>query len=157
MLLSLLCWPLICLSAIMCPLALSTRHPGRQMGTHNATPPLSPVNTPSSWHLVSGHSSSHLLKVPTHSLSSRLTASSLSECWLDFSSRGGGLVAKLWMTLVTPWTVGCQAPLSMGFIRQEYWSGLPLPSPEDLPDPGIEPRSPALEADALTSEPPGKP
>ena len=43
----------------------------------------------------------------------------------------------------------------MGFSRQEYWSGLPFPSPGDLPDPGIEPRSPALEADALTSEPPG--
>ena len=58
---------------------------------------------------------------------------------------------------VTPWTAACQAPLSMGFSRQEYWSGLPFPSPGDLPDPGIEPRSPALEADALTSEPPGKP
>jgi len=45
----------------------------------------------------------------------------------------------------------------MGFSRQEYWSGLPFPSPGDLPDPGIEPRSPALLADALTSEPPGKP
>ena len=45
----------------------------------------------------------------------------------------------------------------MGFSRQEYWSGVPFPSPGDLPDPGIEPRSPALEADALTSEPPGKP
>ena len=45
----------------------------------------------------------------------------------------------------------------MGFSRQEYWSGLPFPSPGDLPDPGIEPRSPALQADALTSEPPGKP
>ena len=45
----------------------------------------------------------------------------------------------------------------MGFSRQEYWSGLPFPSPEDLPDPGIEPRSPALQADALPSEPPGKP
>ena len=56
---------------------------------------------------------------------------------------------------VTPWTVACQAPLSMGFSRQEYWSGLPFPSPGDLPDPGIKPRSPALEADALTSEPPG--
>ena len=59
-------------------------------------------------------------------------------------------------TLVTPWTVACQAPLSMEFSRQEYWSGLPFPSPGDLPDPGIEPRSPALQADALTSEPPGK-
>ena len=45
----------------------------------------------------------------------------------------------------------------MGFSRQEYWSGLPFPSPGDLPDPGIEPGSPALEADTLTSEPPGKP
>ena len=57
----------------------------------------------------------------------------------------------------TPWTVAYQAPPLMGFSRQEYWSGLPFPSPGDLPDPGIEPRSPALEADALTSEPPGKP
>ena len=57
----------------------------------------------------------------------------------------------------TPWTVAYQAPLSMGFSRQEYWSGLPFPSPGDLPNPGIEPRPPALQADALPSEPPGKP
>ena len=57
----------------------------------------------------------------------------------------------------TPWTVAYQASPSMGFSRQEYWSGLPLPSPGDLPDPGIEPGSLTLEADALTSEPPGKP
>ena len=57
----------------------------------------------------------------------------------------------------TQWTVAHQAPPSMGFSKQEYWSGLPFPSPGDLPDPGIEPRSPALQADALTSEPPGKP
>ena len=57
----------------------------------------------------------------------------------------------------TPWTVPYQAPPSMGFSRQEYWSGLPFPSPGDLPDPGIEPGSPAFQADALTSEPPGKP
>ena len=56
---------------------------------------------------------------------------------------------------VTPWTVAYQAPLFMGFSRQEYWSGLPFPSPGDLPDPGIEPGSPALEADSLTSEPQG--
>ena len=55
----------------------------------------------------------------------------------------------------TPWTVAYQAPPSMGFSRQEYWSGLPFPSPGDLPDPGIEPGSSALEADALPSEPPG--
>ena len=57
----------------------------------------------------------------------------------------------------TQWSVALQAPPSMGFSRQEYWSGLPFPSPGDLPNPGIEPRSPALQADALTSEPPGKP
>ena len=57
----------------------------------------------------------------------------------------------------TLWAVACQAPLSMGFLRQEYWSGLPFPSPGDLPDPGIKPGSPAFQADALTSEPPGKP
>ena len=56
----------------------------------------------------------------------------------------------------TPWTVAYQTPPSMGFSRQEYWSGWPFPSPGDLPDPGIEPRSPALQADALLSEPPGK-
>ena len=56
----------------------------------------------------------------------------------------------------TPWTVAYQAPLSLGFFRQEYWSGLPFPSPGDLPNPGIEPGSPVLQADALPSEPPGK-
>ena len=53
-----------------------------------------------------------------------------------------------------PWTVAYQVPPSVGFSRQEYWSGLPFPSP-DLPNPGVEPRSPALQADALSSEPPG--
>ena len=57
----------------------------------------------------------------------------------------------------TLWTVAYQAPLSMGFSRQEYWNGLPFPSPGDLPHPGIKLRSPALQADALTSEPPGEP
>ena len=56
----------------------------------------------------------------------------------------------------TPWTVAYQASLSMEFSRQEYWSGLPFPSPGDFPDPGIEPGSPVLQADALPSEPPGK-
>ena len=58
---------------------------------------------------------------------------------------------------VTPWTVAQQVPLSMGFSRQEYWSGLPCPSPGDLSNPGIEPGSPALQADSLLSEPPGIP
>ena len=60
---------------------------------------------------------------------------------------------QLFLTL---WTVAYQAPQSMEFSRQEYWSGLPFPSPGDLPNPGIEPGSPALQADALLSEPPGK-
>ena len=58
---------------------------------------------------------------------------------------------------VTPWTVAYQAPLSMGFSRQQYWNGLPFPSPGDLPNPEIEPGSPALQADTLPSELPGKP
>ena len=57
---------------------------------------------------------------------------------------------------VIPWTVAYQASLSMGFSRQECWSGLPFPSPGDLPNPGIEPRSPALQEHALPSEPPGR-
>ena len=56
----------------------------------------------------------------------------------------------------TPQTAARQAPLSMEFSKQEYWSGLPCPSPGDLPKPGIEPRSPALQADSLPSEPSGK-
>ena len=58
---------------------------------------------------------------------------------------------------VTPWTVAYQAPLSMEFSRQEYWRGLPFPSPGDLPNPRMEPGSPTLQADTLPSEPPGKP
>ena len=62
----------------------------------------------------------------------------------------------VWL-FATPWTVAHQAPLSTGFSRQEYQSGLPFPCPGDLPDPGIELQSLALQADALLSEPPGKP
>ena len=62
---------------------------------------------------------------------------------------GGGLVAQLCLALTNPWTVAHQAPLSMGFPRQEYWSGLSFPSPGDLPDPGIEPMSPAWQVDSL--------
>ena len=71
----------------------------------------------------------------------------MEECWCCAS-----LVAKLCSTLVTPWTAACQAPMSLGFFRQEYWSGLPFPSPGDLPDPGIKPRSLALQADSLPGE-----
>ena len=61
------------------------------------------------------------------------------------------------MGLMTPWTVASQVPLSMDFSRQEYWNRLPFPSPEDHLDPGIEPRSPTLQADCLLFESPGKP
>ena len=81
------------------------------------------------------HALMHLLK----SLQSIQSVQSLSR-------------VRLFATL---WTVPHQAPLSIGFSRQDYWSGLPFLSPGNLPDPGIEPRSPALQADALTSEPPG--
>ena len=57
---------------------------------------------------------------------------------------------------VTPWSVACQAPLSMGFSRQEYWRGLPFPSPQDLPGLGIKPVSPALAGGFFTVEPPGE-
>ena len=73
----------------------------------------------------------------------------VSACVLSHSSR-----VQLFGTL---WTVARQAPLSMGSSRQKYWSGLPFPSPGDLPDPGIEPRSPSLHTDSLLSVPPGKP
>ena len=66
-------------------------------------------------------------------------------------------VAQSYLTVCDPWTVANQAFPSMGFSRQEYWSGLPFPSPGDLLDPGIEPRSPILQADTLTSAPLGKP
>ena len=66
---------------------------------------------------------------------------SLHPLWVH---GGDGLVTKSCPTLATPWTVTCQAPLSMGFPRQEYWNGLPFLSPANLPNPGIEPESPAL-------------
>ena len=69
----------------------------------------------------------------------------------------GGLVAKLCPIIVIPWTVARQAPLSMGFLRQEYWSGLLFPSPGDPSRSGVKLGSPALQADSLPTEPPGKP
>ena len=73
------------------------------------------------------------------------------EVWVKIYYFGDydGLVAKLCPTLVTPSPVASQAPLSMGFSSQEYWSGLTFPTPGDLPDPGIKPRSPTLWADSL--------
>ena len=64
--------------------------------------------------------------------------------------------SRVWF-FVTPWTIACQAPLPVEFSREEYWSGLPFPSPRDLPDPGIKPGSPALTGRFFTTAPPGKP
>ena len=67
--------------------------------------------------------------------------------YIETTHIGGGLVAMSYPTLATPWTVVCQDPLSKGFFRQEHWSGLPFPSPGDLPDPGVEPGPPTLQVD----------
>ena len=75
----------------------------------------------------------------------------VSEKWREEKSLSH---VRLFLTL---WAVAHQASRSRGFSRHEYWSGLPFPSPGDLSDPGIEPRSPTLQAEALTSEPPGRP
>ena len=86
--------------------------------------------------------------------------------WLSpFTVHYCNIVNQLWVwkllsgiqLFVIPWTVACRVPLSMEFSRQEYWSGLPFPSPRDLLNPGIKPRYPALCADALPSKQPGKP
>ena len=83
------------------------------------------------------------------------------HCIYQFIGLNGGCLCAKSLSrvrlFVTPWAVAHQGPLSMGFSRQEYWSGLPFPSPGDLPHPGIEPRSPALQANSLPSELPGKP
>ena len=68
-----------------------------------------------------------------------------------------GLVTQSCLTLCDPMDCSLQAPLSMGFSRQEYWSGQPFPSPGDVPNPGIKPMSLALQTDSLLLEPPGKP
>ena len=87
--------------------------------------------------------------MPTQDVSTQLRKGTTEKTQPDSEHQVGSDFA-------TPWTVAYQAPPSMGFSRQEYWSGLPFPSPGDLPDPGIEPGSPTFQADALTSEPPGK-
>ena len=80
---------------------------------------------------------------------------SRTPCRFWTATFGGGVVARSCPTLVTPWTVARQAPLSMGFSPQECWSGLPFPSLGDLSHPGVDPGSPALQADSLLTEPPG--
>ena len=77
--------------------------------------------------------------------------------WLEGSIVNGSESHTVVSNSVTPWTIAQQAPPSMEFSKQEYWSGLPLPSPGDLPNPGTKAGSPTLQADSLPSEPPGKP
>ena len=85
---------------------------------------------------------------------------SINVCVWNVSCSGTACVCVLLICVpffATPWPVACQVPLSMEVCRQGYWSGLWFPSPGGLPDPGIEPRSAALQAESLPSEPPGKP
>ena len=107
------------------------------------------VNSFSKVHILSDSTWTITVINSTHQLD---WAAGCPDIWSNVD--GGGVVAKSGLTLAIPWTVTCQAPLSMGFSRQEYWSGLPFPSPQDLPDPGIEPR---LQADSLLTELWGKP
>ena len=82
---------------------------------------------------------------PVHQCSHEKPHSSTARVFYSHPKHtGGGLVAESCPTLAISWTIACQAPLSMGFSRQEYWSGLPFPSPGDLPNLGIEPGSPGL-------------
>ena len=80
----------------------------------------------------------------------------ITYIYIYIYSGGGGLVTKPYLTLATPWTEAHQTPLSMGFSRQEYWSKLPFPYSGDLSNPGIESQCPALQADSLLTELPGK-
>ena len=93
----------------------------------------------------------------TQVLVRNLLSSSFSRSFHWRAYSGCVLVAQSCPTLCDPMTVAHQAPLSLEFSRQEYWSGLPCPSPGNLPDPGIKPRSPSLQAGSLPSEPAGKP
>ena len=104
------------------------------------------------------HSSILAWRVPGTEEPGRLLSMGLHRVRHDWSDFVGTYMKSFSHVCLfaTPWTVAYRAPLSMGFSRQFYWSGLPFPSPKDLPNPGIEPRSPALLTDALLSEPPGK-
>ena len=89
-------------------------------------------------------------------LSSNMSSLDFWKLWgYCLSHQSESEVTQSCLTFATAWTVAYQASRSMGFSRQEYWSGLPFSSPGDLPNPAIEPRSPALQADVLPSEPQG--
>ena len=107
------------------------------------------------------HSSILAWRIPVDRGAWQATVPRVAKSWAQLSDTaqhgaGGGLVAELGLTLGTPWTVACQAPLSLGFSRQEYSSGLSLTSPGDLLNPEMEPGSPALQADSLPIELQGK-
>ena len=88
----------------------------------------------------------------------RAAVHGIAKSWTQLSdwTELNWVIVPDWLFAI-PWTVACQAPLSMEFSRQEYWSGLPFPSPGDLPYPGIKHRSSALQSNSLPSKPPGKP
>ena len=124
---------------------LDSRHRKRKPSSNKMAAGLNQMVARQSKMAIKNHNTEHRVKIHTYKPGSPHQSESESE------------VAQLCLTLCDPWTVAHHAPPSMGFSRQEYWSGLPFPSPGDLPDPGIEFRSPTLQADALTSAPPGKP
>ena len=98
------------------------------------------------------HWTTRAVPLITHFTAVSLSSLSTCTCLLPVC---GGLITKLCPTLETPWTIARQAPLSIGFFRQESCSGLPFPSLGDLPNPGIKPETPALQADSLLTELPG--
>ena len=100
--------------------------------------------------------STHGTLTPIGLLHYCITLSITHKRWLHLSASFATESCSVASNSATPWTVAHQTPLSMEFSRQEYWNGLPFPSPRDLPNSGIEPRSPALQVDYLPSEPPGE-
>ena len=108
---------------------------------------------------IRSHGIKHIMGITALLLPKSWLASEKTEMNSESNHVGGGiaLVAKLCWTLATPWTVARQAPLSVGFSRQEYWIGLPFPSPGNLPNLGIKPGSPALQTVSELTEPPGNP
>ena len=126
----------------------------------------SPLSCHSPWLLSLAISSIEILSGPVNLDTNSWRVVRWQRSWSRQIHTAVGSISTLWKwkcqplshvwLLVTPWTLACKSPLSMGFSRQECWSGLPFPPPGDLPDPGIEHRFPALQADCLSSQPPGK-
>ena len=118
------------------------------MATHSST---------LAWRIPGTEEAGGLPSMGSHRVGQRLKVIQQQQQQWSHKQRSDVKLLSCVRLFVTPWTVAYQASQSMGFSRQEYQSGLPFLSPGDLPNPGIEPGSPALDADALTSEPPGKP